>query len=56
MKFKYYKELFKEKFKRKNVKNFIKRQGFYIILFVCVAAVGVTALVVAGNQSVDGTN
>lgn len=53
MKFKYYKELIGEKFNKKNVKNFIKRQGFYIILFVCVAAVGVTALIVAGNQSID---
>ncbi len=51
MKFKYYKELFNEKFSKNNVKSFVKNQGFYIILFTCIAAVGITALVIAGNQS-----
>jgi|GEM_PF-1018640 len=51
MKFKYYKELLKEKFQRNNIKSFFKRQGFYVILFLCVAAVGITALIVAGNQT-----
>ena len=50
MKFKYYKELFREKFSRNNLSRFVKNQGFYIVLFACVAAVGVTALVMANNQ------
>jgi len=50
MKFKYYKELLHEKFSKSNVTTFVKNQGFYIILFTCIAAVGITALVIAGRQ------
>lgn len=44
MNFKNFRDKFSEKLTRSNVKTFFRKQGLYVLIFLCVAAAGVTAL------------
>ncbi len=44
MNFKDFRNKFSEKLTRSNVKTFFRKQGLYVLIFLCVAAAGVTAL------------
>jgi len=44
MNFKNFRNKFSEKLTKSNVKTFFRKQGLYVLIFLCVAAAGVTAL------------
>lgn len=42
-------------FSRKNIVQFMDKQGFYIVLFICICIIGITALWTSGrNAEIDG--
>lgn len=41
---------FREAFTKEKVMRFLDKQGFYIILFICIAIIGVTAFMTSGND------
>ena len=49
-----------KKINRENVKAFLKKQGLYLLIFLCVAAAGITAIIAwprdDGNQPQVGEN
>lgn len=48
------------KINRQNVKSFLKKQGLYVLIFLCVAAAGITAIIAwprdDGSQTQIGDN
>jgi len=51
MLFNKYRERMKAIFNKKNIMNFLDKQGFYIVLFICVSIIGVTAFLTSGKEA-----
>jgi len=51
MVFNRYRERIKAIFNRENIMRFLDKQGFYIVLFICISVIGVTALLTYGGET-----
>jgi len=51
MKFQGFRTKMKERFNRQKIVQFLDKQGFYIVLFICIAIIGATALWTSRNNS-----